>query len=143
VADSILPASILLDTCAALWLMGGEPISPESRKAILSAGAAHIGVYVSPFTAWEIGTLIAKQRLQLTLSPEIWFERLLAMPGVRLADVTPKILLASTALPGSPPADPADRIIAATARAMGQTLITRDSKLLDYAREGHIRAQAC
>jgi PIN domain nuclease of toxin-antitoxin system len=135
--------SILLDTCAALWLMGGEPISQESRKAILSAGAAHVGVYVSPFSAWEIGTLIAKQRLQLTLSPEIWFERLLAMPGVRLAELTPMILLASTALPGSPPADPADRIIAATARVQGFVVVTRDRKLLDYAREGHIRAIAC
>ena len=135
--------SILLDTCAALWLMGGEPISQESRKAILSAGAAHVGVYVSPFSAWEIGTLIAKQHLQLTLSPEIWFERLLAMPGVRLAELTPMILLASTALPGSPPADPADRIIAATARVQGFVVVTRDRKLLDYAREGHIRAIAC
>ena len=135
--------SILLDTCAALWLMGGEPISQESRKAILSAGAAHVGVYVSPFSAWEIGTLIAKQRLQLTLSPEIWFERLLAMPGVRLAELTPMILLASTALPGSPPADPAVRIIAATARVQGFVVVTRDRKLLDYAREGHIRAIAC
>jgi PIN domain nuclease of toxin-antitoxin system len=143
VADSILPESILLDTCAAIWLMGGEPISEASRKAIRSAGAAHVGVYVSPFTAWEIGTLIAKQRLQLTLSPEVWFERLLALPGVRLADLTPKILLASTALPGSPPADPADRILAATARVLGHVVVTRDKKLLDYAREGHIRAIAC
>ena len=117
--------------------------SPASRKAIQSAGAAHVGVYVSPFTAWEIGTLIAKQRLQLTLSPEVWFERLLALPGVRLADLTPKILLASTALPGSPPADPADRILAATARVQGHVVVTRDKKLLDYAREGHIRAIAC
>jgi PIN domain nuclease of toxin-antitoxin system len=143
VADSILPESILLDTCAAIWLMGGDPISEASRKAIRSAGAAHVGVYVSPFTAWEIGTLIAKQRLQLTLSPEVWFERLLALPGVRLADLTPKILLASTALPGSPPADPADRILAATARVLGHVVVTRDKKLLDYAREGHIRAIAC
>jgi len=135
--------SILLDTCAAIWLMGGEPISPESRKAIHSAAAAHIGVYVSPFTAREIGTLIAKQRLYLTLSAEVWFERLLALPGVRLADLTPKILLDSTALPGSPPADPAYRIIAATARVQGHIVITRDKKLLDYAREGHIRAIAC
>jgi PIN domain nuclease of toxin-antitoxin system len=143
VAGSILPESILLDTCAAIWLMGGDPISEASRKAIRSAGAAHVGVYVSPFTAWEIGTLIAKQRLQLTLSPEVWFERLLALPGVRLADLTPKILLASTALPGSPPADPADRILAATARVLGHVVVTRDKKLLDYAREGHIRAIAC
>jgi len=135
--------SILLDTCAAIWLMNGEPMSSKSRKAILSAGAAHIGIYVSPFTAWEIGTLIAKQRLYLTLSPEVWFERLLALPGVRLADLTPKILLDSTALPGSPPADPADRILAATARVQGRVVVTRDKKLLDYAREGHIRAIAC
>jgi PIN domain nuclease of toxin-antitoxin system len=138
-----MAGSVLLDTCAALWLMGGELISPESHKAILSAGVAHVGIYVSPFTAWEIGTLIAKQRLQLTLSPEVWFERLLALPGVRLADLTPKILLTSTALPGSPPADPADRIIAATARVQGFVIVTRDRKLLDYAREGHIRAIAC
>jgi PIN domain nuclease of toxin-antitoxin system len=123
--------------------MAGEPISPKSRKAVLSAGAAHIGVYVSPFTAWEIGTLIAKQRLHLTLSADVWFGRLLALPGVRLADLTPKILLDSTSLPGSPPPDPADRIIAATARAQGHVVITRDKKLLDYAREGHVRAIAC
>ena len=135
--------SLLLDTCAAIWLMGGEPISEESREAIRNAGAVHVGVYISPFTAWEIGTLIAKQRLQLTLSPEIWFERLLSLPGVRLAELTPMILLASTALPGLPPADPADRIIAATARVQGHVVVTRDKKLLDYAREGHIRAIAC
>jgi PIN domain nuclease of toxin-antitoxin system len=143
VVDSILPASILLDTCAAIWLAGGEAISEESRKAIRSAGSAHVGVYVSPFTAWEIGTLIAKRRLHLTLSPEVWFDRFLAMPGVRLAELTPRILLASTALPGLPPADPADRIIAATARVQGHVVVTRDKKLLDYAREGHIRAIAC
>jgi len=141
--DSILPDSILLDTSAAIWLMGGEPISLESRQAIRGAAKAHVGIYVSPFTSWEIGTLIAKQRLQLTLSPEIWFEQLLAMPGVRLAQLTPKILLHSTALPGSPPADPADRIIAATARIGGHVIVTRDKKLLNYAREGHIRAVAC
>jgi PIN domain nuclease of toxin-antitoxin system len=138
-----MAGSVLLDTCAALWLLGGEPMSDASRTAIRNAQAANRGVYVSPFTAWEIGTLVAKERLQLTLSPEVWFETLLAMPGVRLAALTPKILLASTALPGTPPADPADRIIAATARVHGHLVITRDQKLLAYAREGHIRVKAC
>jgi PIN domain nuclease of toxin-antitoxin system len=135
--------SVLLDTCAALWLMDGEPISEASRTAIRSARAANSGVYVSPFTAWEIGTLVTKERLQLTLSPEVWFETLLALPGVRLAALTPQILLASTSLPGLPPSDPADRIIAATARIHGHIVITRDRKLLSYAREGHIRVKAC
>ncbi len=134
---------VLLDTCAALWLMDGEPMSDASRAAIRKARAANVGVYVSPFTAWEIGTLTAKGKIQLTLSPEVWFETLLDLPSVRLAPLTPKILLASTTLPGSPPSDPADRIIAATARAHGHVIITRDRKLLAYSREGHIRVKAC
>ena len=118
-------------------------MSAGSRAAIRAARAANLGVYVSPFTAWEIGTLAAKGRVQLTLSAEIWFETLLALPGVRLAALTPKILLASTSLPGTPPSDPADRIIAATARVHGHVVITRDRKLLAYGQEGHIRVKAC
>jgi PIN domain nuclease of toxin-antitoxin system len=115
--------SILLDTCAAIWLMEGEPMSEASLLAIRGAREANVGVYLSPFTAWEIGTLIAKQRLHLTLSPDVWFETLLAEPGMRLAGLTPKILIASTALPGKPPSDPADRIIAATARVYGHVVM--------------------
>lgn len=135
--------SILLDTCAAIWLLGGEPMSSASRLAIRSAREANVGVHLSPFTAWEIGTLVAKERLLLTLSPYIWFEVLLALPGIRLAELTPKILIESTSLPGNPPTDPADRIIAATARVHGYVVVTRDRKLLQYARDGHIRTKAC
>jgi PIN domain nuclease of toxin-antitoxin system len=134
---------ILLDTCAALWLMGGAPLSASSRTLIRDARTKNLGVYVSPFTAWEIGTLVVKKGLPLTLPPEEWFEALLAMPGVRLADLLPKVLIDSTALPGMPPSDPADQIIAATARLYGFRLITRDGKLLDYAQQGHILATKC
>jgi len=137
------PHPVLLDTCAALWLMGAEPISAPSRAAIHAATSSNLGVYVSAFTAWEIGTLVARRRLPLTLSPDVWFDTLLAMPGVRLANITPKLLIDSTALPGTPPSDPADQIIAATARLYGYRLITRDRKLLDYARQGHILATKC
>jgi len=123
--------------------MGGDPLSDASRKYVSKALSANVGVYVSPFTAWEIGTLIAKGRLQLTLSADVWFESLLALPGIRLAALTPTVLLASTALPGTPPNDPADCIIAATARIHGHIVITRDKKLLSYAADGHIRAIAC
>jgi len=134
---------VLLDTCAAIWLMSRAPLSSASRAAIRAAQTANLGVYLSPFTAWEIGTLVSKGRLHLTLSPEVWFESLLALPGVRLAELTPRLLIASTALPGKPPSDPADRIIAATARLNGYRVITRDSKLLAYAVQGHILATAC
>jgi len=49
----------------------------------------------------------------------------------------------SSFLPGSLHRDPADRIIAATAREYGHTVITRDRALLDYARQGHLAAVEC
>jgi PIN domain nuclease of toxin-antitoxin system len=135
--------SVLLDTCAALWLMNGEPMSNASRKMIHLAGVANVGIYVSAITAWEIGTLVSKGRIQVAISPQVWFDTLVAMPGVRLAELTPEVLLGSTALPGTPPSDPADRMVAATARLNGYRVITRDRKLLAYARQGHMLATSC
>jgi PIN domain nuclease of toxin-antitoxin system len=138
-----MAAAVLLDTCAAIWIMKQMPLSVPSRKTIQRAYRASAGVYISPFSAWEVGMLVSKGRVTLTTTPDAWFDSLLQMPGIRLAPLTPKILLDSSALPGAPPADPADRIIAATARLLAQILITRDTRLLDYARQGHIRVQSC
>lgn len=136
-----LPRPLLLDTCAAIWLMNGDPMSAVSRAAISAALAAGAGVHVSPITAWEIAILVAKNCLQLTLAPEAWFDRLLALPGLAL--MPPRVLIASATLPGSPPKDPVDRIIAATGRAFGYAIVTRDGELIPYARHGHIDAVAC
>ena len=134
---------VLLDSCAAIWLMNGDTISARSRAIINAAQTENAGIYVSPITAWEIATLAAKNRLQLTLSPEAWFDSLLRLPGVRLAPMPPKVLIASASLPGAPPQDPVDRIIAATGRTFGFSIITRNGELMLYARAGHIDAVAC
>ena len=101
------------------------------------------GVLVSPFTAWEVATLVSRGRFKLTVTPEVWFAALMNLPGFALAPMPPAVLIASTRLPGTPPRDPADRIIAATARAYGLTVITRDGELLPYAAAGHMRAIRC
>ena len=125
--------------------LADEPCAPLCFKPICDSlrPICQPRVYLSPITAWEIGTLVAKGRMHLTLSPDAWFESVLALPGVRLAALTPQILISSTAMPGTPPSDPADRIIAATARLYGYRVITRDAKLLAYAAQGHILATAC
>jgi PIN domain nuclease of toxin-antitoxin system len=133
---------VILDTCAAIWLMQDARLSAEASDAIQRA-AANGGVFVSPITAWEIGQLVARGRLALTTAPNAWFQRLLEAPSLRLAEMTPDMLIASSFLPGSPPRDPADRIIAATARAADLSIVTRDRPLLAYAEEGHLKAIAC
>jgi len=135
--------AVLLDTCAAIWLMNGDRMSAQSRASVAAAQTANLGVYVSPMTAWEIATLVSRNRLQLSLAPEAWFDELLGFAGVRLAAMPPKVLIASAGLPGGPPRDPVDRIIAATSRTFGYAVVTRNGDLMRYARAGHVEAIEC
>ena len=138
-----VPAPLLLDTCAVIWVAEDHPISHKAAAALDEAHAADRFVYVSPITAWEVGLLVARGRLTMIVKPQLWFERLLDVPNMRLAEMSPDLLISSSFLPGEPPRDPADRIIAATAREYGYTLMTRDRLLLDYAEQGHIQAVCC
>ena len=133
----------LLDTRAVIRIARDEPLREPAASELAELHAEEGRLAVSPITAWEVAMLAAKGRLALSLSPEIWFDRICAIPGVALAEMPPSVLIASCSLPGSPPADPADRILAATARAFGYTLVTRDRHLLDYGSEGHIQVMGC
>ena len=134
---------LLLDTCAVIWIANDEPIGKEARNAIAAALVADDPVYVSPITAWEVGMLAARGRITLQMSPEKWFDRLIGAPGIRLAEMPPNVLIASSFLPGDRPVDPADRIITATAREYDMRIVTRDRRLLAYAESGYCRALVC
>jgi PIN domain nuclease of toxin-antitoxin system len=135
-------AALLLDTCAVLWIANGDEVSDEARRAVEEA-AEMDEVLVSPISAWEVATLVRKGRVALSMEPASWFDAVLALPGVRLAPMPPRTLVASAFLPGDPPADPADRIVAATARAEDLVLVTRDRKLVTYGEAGHVKVLPC
>lgn len=138
-----MESPLLLDTCAAIWIAGNERISAETLSAIDSARKTEKPIYVSAISAWELGLLVSRNRINLLMPPERWFERLLEAPGLQLAAMPPNVLIASSFLPGNAPRDPADRILAATAREYGYMLVTRDRPLLEYAEQGHVQALAC
>ena len=133
----------LLDTCAVIWIANGDPLREPAASVLREAYADGSTLAVSPMTAWEVAMLAAKGKIALSLDPEVWFDRFLGLPGVALAELPPAVLIASCALPGAPPADPVDRILAATARTFGYTLVTRDRHLLAYGQEGHLRVMGC
>ena len=111
--------------------------------AVLGAAAdADIPVLISPITAWELGLLIARRRIALPSAPVDWLNELIAA-GSSWAPLTPQVLADASFLPGTIHRDPADRILAATARAFGYRLMTRDRALLAYAEAGHLQAVAC
>ena len=107
---------ILLDTCAAIWLTRGDQLARPAVAALNEARETGAPSYISPITAWELGMLVSRQRLKLLITPQRWFARLFEAPNVRLADMSADVLIASSFLPGTPPRDPTDRILAATAR---------------------------
>jgi PIN domain nuclease of toxin-antitoxin system len=134
---------LLLDTCAVVWLAESQKLAPAAVHALNEANETGATAYISPITAWEIGMLASRDRLKLLITPQRWFARLFEAPGVKLANMSPDLLIAASFLPGEPPRDPADRIIVATARDYGCTLITRDRLLLDYGEQGHVRVLEC
>jgi PIN domain nuclease of toxin-antitoxin system len=131
----------LLDTCAAIWFFDG--VLPKAVNQITEASNQGHSTYVSPITAWEAGVAARKGRFASSLSPQRWFETLLSLPGIVLAEMPPTVLIASQELPSFPTDDPADRIIAATAREYGLTVVTRDRALRAYAKQGYLSVLEC
>ena len=52
-------------------------------------------------------------------------------------------MIAASFLPGTPPHDPMDRILRATARELAATLVTRDREMLAYGEKGNVSVLAC
>lgn len=134
---------ILLDTHAAVWFFENVPLKRTADDALDQASRDGTPLLVSPITAWEVGKLASRGRIDLSAAPHRWFRSLLATPGVRLAELTPDILIASSFLPGTPPRDPMDRILIATARELAATLVTRDREMLAYGERGNVSVMAC
>lgn len=131
-------SAVLLDTHVLVWLaLGDGRLRPSARRRIEDA-AQEQALWVSAITPWEIGMLVAKGRLVLDRDVMDWLQAVLALPGIRLAPLEPALAVASTRLPGEMHGDPADRLIVATARRLGATLITADVALLTYGQLGHV-----
>jgi PIN domain nuclease of toxin-antitoxin system len=131
-------SDLLLDTCALLWLANGAEIAPDARAAVNERS-----LHVSPISAWEVANLVRKSRIALTLPVANWFRQAADRMAAAMPQLTVEILADSCSLPGSPPGDPADRIIIATAREADMTVVTRDKTILEYSRAGHVRAMVC
>ncbi|HEY7552690.1 MAG TPA: type II toxin-antitoxin system VapC family toxin [Hyphomicrobiaceae bacterium] len=133
---------LLLDTNAAIFAVEGT-LSPLAASLLTQKFRDGEIVLLSPITGWELGLLFSRGRVRAAIQPREYLRRLTSVPGVAIAGLSAEVLMDSSFLPGTPPRDPADRIIAATAREHGYTVMTRDAVLLTYAREGYLSAVGC
>ncbi len=135
---------ILLDTCAAVWAVTAHPSLARKTRAAITRAARQGRLFLSPITAWEIATLARRGRLVLAISPSAFVDRLFHQAGVTEATIDSEISFTAGSLPGEFQGDPADRLIVATAIVRGFRLMTRDQRILNYAkRTGALPALAC
>ena len=123
----------LLDTHVLQW-WSSEPsrLSPIAASSISSAD--ELGV--AAITWVELAWLAHRDRLRHALPVRSWLRGL--SEQVRTLSITPEIADIAASLPRSFPADPADRLIYATAVEHGWKLVTRDERLRAYNGPGDL-----
>lgn len=87
---------------------------------------------MSPISCAELACLQERGRIELDVHWKTWFDRALKVNEWRVVDISLPIVQDAFSLPSPFHADPADRIITATARTEGLALITGDRKLIQF-----------
>lgn len=129
---------LLLDTHVWIWLMEGSIELGIQQQKIINKAAQQNRVGIAAISAWEMAMLVKKDRIKLEKPLLAWIQESLALPGMELEPLTPEIAIESSQLPEDFHGDPADRLIVATARWHQLTLLTRDKKIIDYAKKEHV-----
>jgi PIN domain nuclease of toxin-antitoxin system len=127
--------AFVLDTHIWIWFLEGDERIREPERVII---ARERDVRISAMSVWEVADLSGRGRLELAMACERWVGAALSHRGIAIEPLSPEIAIATTRLPGEIHRDPMDRIIVATARALGATLVTRDRRLVAYGRAGHV-----
>ncbi|MEQ1663373.1 MAG: type II toxin-antitoxin system VapC family toxin [Thiobacillus sp.] len=131
---------LVIDTHVWLWLESDPDRLGKAARTRIEASARTGSLWVSVMSVWEIGMLVAKDRIRLSMPVDEWVRQASATPGMQMLGLIPEIALESTRLPDAPHGDPVDRILIASARVHNLTLITADEKILAYATQGHLKA---
>ena len=116
IEDAVTPANV--------GALAGK-LSARAHEALRDS--TEIGVCA--ISCWEVAMLARKGWLELDRSVTVWLKQALAQPRITLLPLTPDIAVEAAGLQGTFPGDPADCLIAATARHHRAALLTRDVRL--------------
>lgn len=123
---------ILLDTHAVLWLNSRPALLSRRAAGAIRRAAASDGLAIASISLWEIAQLAARGRIRIKDGRiGAFLEAIVRTPGLAVLGIDAAIATQSAQLPPGFPGDPADRLIVATARVHGLSLVTRDEAIRD------------
>jgi PIN domain nuclease of toxin-antitoxin system len=120
---------ILLDTHVVAWMNGNSRRLSRAALSAIRRSERSDGLAVSAVTLVELARLVATDRIDPMGNMEETLRKL--VEGITIRPITLEIAAYTAHFPPDFPSDPADRTIAATARAEGLTLVTADQRMLD------------
>jgi PIN domain nuclease of toxin-antitoxin system len=119
---------ILLDTHAAIWLVGSpDRLSAGARAAILHARSTGEELGYSPVSLYEIAYTAHRNRLRLNASIRDFIAAL--EDRFKSVPLSASIAICAAELPDHFHGDPIDRMIAATAIVEDCVLLTADGRI--------------
>jgi PIN domain nuclease of toxin-antitoxin system len=120
---------IVLDTHTIIWdALDNKKLSVKAKRAINSADE-NSALVISDISLWEIAMLIQRRRLEIAEAPARFIELALQSRNYQVQPITGTIAGLSVSLGERINGDPADRLIVATALAVGAPLVTADRNL--------------
>ncbi|WP_040255600.1 type II toxin-antitoxin system VapC family toxin [Rickettsia hoogstraalii] len=131
---------LVLYTHVLLWsLLQPEELSEQTKHKINLAQESS-QLFLSSISLWEIAMLNFKKRINVYEPIKDFLNSITNINGLSIKDISPEVAAESVSLMDDFHGDPADRIIVATAKCLGVTLLTRDQKILNWAKLGHIKS---
>lgn len=121
---------LLLDTCCIIWAVSEPSSLSKDARRLLTADEADI--YVSAISLAELACAVERRRVIIDGHWKTWFRYYTDLNGWKVEAISLEIMEEAYSLPDTFHADPADRIITATARLNHCTILTADRKILDY-----------
>lgn len=120
---------ILLDTHVLVWMVSDSSRLSRNAARELRKAEQNGELAIASITLWELALLYHQGRLRTSGSIESAIREMLEKSRVSVIEVTPEIAALTTTFPEQYPKDPGARLIGATARAYGMTLVTQDERI--------------
>ena len=118
----------LLDTHTAIWSLGEDHKLSKTAKGIMADASRSL--YISIVSAWEIAIKVSCGKLNFGGGSERFLEEM-QLSGVEVVGINGSYIKTTETLPFIH-RDPFDRLLVATAKTEGMTILTADENITRY-----------